>query len=138
MYNIKNATKINLNGGDNIVHLDREDGGKDIAYRFNDSVLKDGYYDIIIKDYDDFLEDENYYTELPRQVLKSYVIKNSMFNKEEELAIEFLLHFMMQISSIDLDLLSIDMPFENEVYSKIQSAENKHLKDAYLVSIVIY
>lgn len=132
LHNIKSATKTNLNIMENIIHLDRDDGGKDIAYRCNDSILRDGYYDININDYDAFLEEDSTHTKLPRQVLKAYVLKKSIFREEEELSIEFLLHFMMEVSIIDLNLLSIDMPFEKEVYSKIQSIENRHLLDALL------
>ena len=133
LHNIKNATKTNLNTMGNIVHLEKDDGGKDIAHRCNDSILTDGYYDIIINEYDAFLEDDSTHTQFPKQILKSYVIKKSLFKEEEELAIEFLFHFMKEISVIDLNLLSIDMPFEEEVYSKIDSVENKFLLNALII-----
>ncbi|SHI17526.1 hypothetical protein [Sporanaerobacter acetigenes] len=128
--NIKNATKTNLIEGDNIVHVPRNDGGKDIAYRCQDSLLESGNYDIIISDYDKILEDDNPHMGFTKQIFKAYVIKNSLFTKDEELAIEFLFHFIKQISSVNLDLISLDMPFADEVYDKIQSEENIYLHDA--------
>lgn len=132
LHNIKSATRVNLYEGEGIEHIDRDDGGIDIIYRCEDSTVKNGYYDIKINDYDNFLENEGSYSEFLKQVLKSYAIKKSLFNKREEKAIEFLFHFMLQISTIDLELLSLDMPFEPEVYSKIESEENKYLQDGLL------
>ncbi len=128
--NIKSATKINLIEGGNIVHLQRDDGGKDIAYRCKDSLLESGKYDFVISNYDMVLEDDNPYMDFIKQIIKAYVIKNSIFTKDEEIAIEFLFHFVQQISILSLDLISLDMTFSDEVYDKIQSAENTYLHDA--------
>lgn len=129
--NIKSANKINLYNEENIIHLDRSDGGKDIFFRSRDSILKKGYYDFLIEDYNSILSNDSIYLEFLKQVIKSYVIKESIFRKEEEcLAVEFLFHFMREVSVIELGLVSIDMPFEEEVYSKMKNIENKYLVDA--------
>lgn len=122
--NIKNATKTNLMNGNNIVHIPRSDGGNDIVYRAKDSISEDGYHDINVYDYDMLLEDEEQSLEFIRQIFKLYVLKNSpIFTTIEGLAIEFLFHFVQQVSLINLESISLDIPFQDECYAKLESKE---------------
>lgn len=129
--NIKNATKVNLMEGDNIVHVPRNDGGKDIVYRVKDSISENGYHDINIYDYDRFLEDDQQCLESARQIFKAYAIKDSsVFTNIEGLVVEFLFHFIQQISLINLESISLDMPFQDECYTKLESKECIALAEA--------
>lgn len=122
--NIKNATKTNLMNGNNIVHVPRSDGGNDIVYRAKDSIAEGGYLDINVYDYDMLLEDEEQSLEFIRQIFKLYVLKDSpVFTTIEGLAIEFLFHFVQQVSLINLEFISLDMPFQDECYTKLESKE---------------
>ncbi|NFF65950.1 hypothetical protein FDF69_06580 [Clostridium sporogenes] len=122
--NIKNATKTNLMNGNNIVHIPRSDGGNDIVYRAKDSISEDGYHDINVYDYDMLLEGEEQSLEFIRQIFKLYVLKNSpIFTTIEGLAIEFLFHFVQQVSLINLESISLDIPFQDECYTKLESKE---------------
>lgn len=70
------------------------------------------------------MEDEQPGLELVRQIFKAYVIKeSSIFTNAEELIIEFLFHFVQQVSLISLESISLDMPLLNEVYAKLESQE---------------
>lgn len=122
--NIKNATKTCFKDNNNLVHIPRKDNGDEIVFRSIDSISENGYYDINIYDYDIFLEDDEPDFEFSRQIFKAYVIKDSsIFTDIEKLIIEFLFHFIQQISLINLDSISLDMPFLEEVYTKLGSKE---------------
>src|SRR5690606_11585131 len=121
---IKNATKINLMEGDNIVRVPRSDGGNDIVYRVKDSISENGYHDMSVYDYDEFLEDDQQDLEFARQLFKAYVIKDSpIYTNSERLIIEFLFHFIQQVSLINLESVSLDMLFQDECYAKLETKE---------------
>lgn len=129
--NIRNATKVNLMEGDNIVHVPRNDGGNDIVYRVKDSISENGYHDINVYDYDTFMEDDQQSLEFARQIFKAYVIKDSsFFTNIEGLIIEFLFHFVQQVTLINLESISLDMPFQDECYTQLESKECVALAEA--------
>lgn len=129
--NIKNATKVNLMDGGNIVHLPKNDGGNDIVYRVKDSISENGYHDINVQDYEEFLEDKQQYLEFAKQIFKAYMIKtSSIFTNAEELVIEFLFHFIQQVSLIHLESISLDMYFQDDCYTKLESKECLALTEA--------
>lgn len=128
---IKSATKVNLMEGDNIVHIPKSDGGNDIVYRVKDSISENGYHDINVYDYYEFLEDDQQDLEFARQIFKAYVIKDSpIFTNNERLIIEFLFHFIQQVSLINLGFVSLDMLFHDECYTKLEAKESMILTEA--------
>lgn len=131
LINIKNATKVNLMEGDNIVHVPRNDGGNDIVCRVKDSISESGYHNINVHDYDEFLEDDQQCLEFARQIFKAYVVKDStVFTNIEGLVIEFLFHFVQKVSLINLESISLDMSFQDECYTKLESKECVALTEA--------
>jgi hypothetical protein len=53
-----------------------------------------------------------------------YVIKDSpIFTNSERLIIEFLFHFIQQVSLINLGFVSLDMLFQDECYAKLEAKE---------------
>lgn len=131
LHNIKNATKISFENNKNLIQTAREDGGKDIVYRVKDSISLNEYYDINISDYENFIEDEEPGFEFVKQIFKAYLIKDSsVFSDDERLVIEFLFHFVQQISLINLESISLDIPFSREAYTKLESREFVTLKEA--------
>lgn len=129
--NIKNSAKISFVGNKDLVHMPRKDGGKDILYKIKDSICENGYNHINISDYEGFLEDDEPSLDFIRQIFKAYVIKeSSIFTSDEKLVLEFLFHFVQQVSILSLESVSLDMPFSDEVYLKLESKECLALTEA--------
>ncbi len=130
LHNIKNATVSNLSEFENIVHSHRDDGNIDIAYRFKDLLSDTGYSDIIQSNYNQLMQTDDFDYYIPKQIFKTFAIKDSIFNEDDCLSITFLFHFIQEISTFYLDQLELDMAFSENVYDDLKSSENKYLLDA--------
>ncbi|GAB2547239.1 hypothetical protein GCM10026983_16610 [Gracilibacillus alcaliphilus] len=133
LHYIINANKIRFDTNNNIVQIPRGDGGTIPAYRVTDHILNEGINDVIIDEYKDLMDNNDDSLYFLRQIVKSYVTKNtSILNIDECLIIDFLYHFSRRISIISLDNISLDMPFQEEVYEVLIEEKNSDLKQALL------
>src|SRR5699024_5479627 len=113
LHNIVNANKIRFDNKNNVVQISRPDGGTIPAYGFKDYLLDEGINEVIIDEYEDLMQNDDYSLSFLKQIVKSYTSKKeAIFNEYECLIIDFLYHFSRRISIITLDNVSLDMPFQ--------------------------
>src|SRR5699024_8790631 len=133
LHNIVNANKIRFDNKNNVVQINRTDGCIIPSYRVKDYLLDEGINEVIIDEYEDLMQNDDYSLSFLKQIVKSYTSKKeAIFNEYECLIIDFLYHFSRRISIITLDNVSLDMPFQEAVYEMFTTGKNSDLQHALL------
>ncbi|MEZ7171774.1 hypothetical protein [Sporosarcina sp. OR05] len=110
---INNANKIRFDGNSNTIQIPREDGGTVPAFEVKDYLLGEGINEVIIEEYENLMQDDDYSLSFLKQIVKAYVIKKtSIFSEDECLIIDFLYHFSRRISIIIPEDISLNTLFQ--------------------------
>ncbi|MED3654697.1 hypothetical protein P4489_10305 [Heyndrickxia sporothermodurans] len=133
LHNINNANKIRFDDNSTTIQIPRDDGGSVPAFEVKDYLLGEGINVVIIEEYENLMQDDDYSLSFLKQIVKAYVSKkNTIFSEDECLIIDFLYHFSRRISIIIPEDISLNTLFQEVVYETFTKRENDDLKQALL------
>ena len=133
LHNINNANKIRFDDNSNTIQIPRDDGGTVPAFEVKDYLLGEGINVVIIEEYENLMQDDEYSLSFLKQIVKAYVSKKTtIFSEDECLIIDFLYHFSRRISIIIPEDISLNTLFQEVVYETFTKRENDDLKQALL------
>lgn len=133
LHNINNANKIRFDDNSNTIQIPRDDGGSVPAFEVKDYLLGEGISVVIIEEYENLMQDDDYSLSFLKQIVKAYVSKKTtIFSEDECLIIDFLYHFSRRISIIIPEDISLNTLFQEVVYETFTKRENDDLKQALL------